>query len=200
MTILYEKDWIQEEWFTPEYQAHKHENFKLLDAYLSQAPKTILDIGCGLAWESRHFNQQHGSMLYLLDGDYDNNAQDGRVQKQARYSKTVEDFAFYYKLDFLRQQLDQLDTQNYQLIDCCRIDLEDHIKFDLITSWVSCGFHYPVNTYRELILKHSHNNTVVVMDLRIPAKQRTPLVEPEFEIVEIINQRPKYATSHIRFI
>jgi SAM-dependent methyltransferase len=200
MTILYEKDWIQEEWFTPEYQAHKHENFKLLDAYLSQAPKTILDIGCGLAWESRHFNQQHGSMLYLLDGDYDDNAQDGRVQKQARYSKTVEDFAFYYKLDFLRQQLDQLDTQNYQLIDCCRINLPDDIKFDLITSWVSCGFHYPTSSYRDLIVKHSHPGTTVVMDLRIPAKQQDPIVESGVEIVQVINRRRKYATCHIRFV
>ena len=200
MTILYEKDWIREEWFTPEYQAHKRENFELLNAYLLQAPKTILDIGCGLAWESRHFNQQHGSMLYLLDGDYDDNAKDGRVQKQARYSKTAEDFAFYYKLDFLQQQLDLLDTQNYKLIDCCRIDIEDNIKFDLVTSWVSCGFHYPASTYRDLIIKHSHPDTTVIMDLRIPAKQQDPIVEPGIEIVQVINRRRKYATCHIRFV
>jgi SAM-dependent methyltransferase len=198
--ILYQKDWVNEEWFTDAYQQHKQENFDLLDTYLGTSPKTILDIGCGLAWESRLFNEKYGTELYLLDGDFDDNAQDDRIQQQARYTTDSKNFAFYYKLNFLKTELDKLNTQNYHLVDCNNVSISEDIKFDVITSWVSCGFHYPVNTYRELILKHSHNNTVVVMDLRIPAKQRNPLVEPEFEMVKIINQRHKYATSHIRFI
>jgi hypothetical protein len=146
------------------------------------------------------FNKKYGTELYLLDGDFDDNAQDNRVQQQARYTTDSKNFAFYYKLDFLQNKLDELNTQNYHLVDCNNINISENIKFDVITSWVSCGFHYPVNTYRELILKHSHNNTVVVMDLRIQAKERNPVVESSFEIVKIINQRPKYATSHIRFI
>lgn len=201
MTILYEKDWINEEWFTPNYQAHKFENFQVLDAYLKQAPGTILDIGCGLAWESRYFNQKYGTQLCLLDGDYDNNDHSPmRTQMQARYCADVKDFAFYYKLDFLKQELDKLDTQNYVLIDCNNVDISPEVKFDLITSWVSCGFHYPVSTYRDLILKHSHPDTVVVMDLRIPAKSDQPIIDLGIEIVSVLNRRTKYATCHIRFI
>jgi SAM-dependent methyltransferase len=198
--ILYQKDWVNDEWSTDQYQRHKQENFDLLDTYLDNAPKTILDIGCGLAWESRLFNKKYGTELYLLDGDVDDNAQDGRIQQQARYTTNSKNFAFYYKLNFLQSKLDELNTQNYHLVDCNNIDIPNDIKFDVITSWVSCGFHYPASTYRELVLKHSHANTVVVMDLRISAKQTNPLVEPSFEIVNIINQRAKYATSHIRFI
>lgn len=198
--ILYQKDWINEEWFTDIYQQHKQENFDLLDTYLPTTPKTILDIGCGLAWESRLFNEKYATELYLLDGDFDDNSQDDRIQQQARYTTDPKNFAFYYKLDFLKNELDKLNTQNYHLVDCNNVDIPENIKFDVITSWVSCGFHYPVNTYRELILNHSHDNTIIVMDLRILAKQTTPLVEPEFEIVEVINRRAKYATSHIRFI
>jgi len=198
--ILYQKDWINEEWFTDIYQQHKKENFDLLDAYLSTPPKTILDIGCGLGWESRMFNQKYGTELYLLDGDYDDNGQDDRIQQQARYTTDVKNFAFYYKLDFLCRELDKLNTKNYHLIDCNNITIPEDVKFDLITSWVSCGFHYPVNTYRELILNHSHDNTVVVMDLRILSKQREPIVEDGVEVVKTINNRPKYSTSHIRFI
>jgi hypothetical protein len=198
--ILYQKDWINDEWFTDSYQQYKQENFELLDAYLSTPPTKILDIGCGLAWESRLFNTKYGTELYLLDGDFDDNAQDDRIQQQARYTVNSKNFAFYYKLDFLQNKLDELNTKNYHLVDCNNIDISDDIKFDVITSWVSCGFHYPVNTYRDLILNHSHDNTIIVMDLRIHAKQKNPVVEPGFEIVEIINQRAKYATSHIRFI
>jgi SAM-dependent methyltransferase len=198
--ILYQKDWINEEWFTDIYQQHKQENFELLDAYLTTPPAKILDIGCGLGWESRLFNKKYGTELYLLDGDYDNNAQDDQVQQQARYTTDVKNFAFYYKLDFLRSELDKLNTQNYHLIDCNNINISEDVKFDLITSWVSCGFHYPVNAYRDLILKHSHENTVVVMDLRILSKHRDPIVEEGVEVVETINNRPKYATTHIRII
>jgi SAM-dependent methyltransferase len=198
MPILYQKDWINEEWSTPLYQSHKQENFAMLADYLSEPPKLILDIGCGLAWESRMFAKQYDSELYLMDGDFDNNDKD-RTQMQARYCECVNDFAFYYKLDFLQNKLDELGTQNYTLIDCNNIQISSHIKFDLITSWVSCGFHYPVNTYRDLIVKHSHADTVVVMDLRILAKAAGPIVEPGVEIVHALNRRPKYATCHVRF-
>lgn len=201
MPILYQKDWINEEWFTPDYQDHKRKNFEILDQYMSKPPTSILDIGCGLAWESRMFNHKYGTRLTLLDGDYDNNSQDPfHTQMQARYCENAKDFAFYYKLDFLKQELDKLDTRNYELVDCNSIDIDQDKKFDLITSWVSCGFHYPVTTYRDLVVSHSHPNTVVVMDLRIPAKAPQPILEPGVEIVQILNRRPKYATCHVRFV
>lgn len=201
MTILYEKDWINEEWFTPNYQAHKLENFQLLDQYLTQPPQNILDIGCGLAWESRYFNQLYKTELFLLDGDYDDNDHGPlRTQMQARYCQDVKDFAYYYRLEFLRQELDKLGTKNYHLIDCNQIDIDLDVKFDVITSWVSCGFHYPVSSYRDLIVKHSHPDTIIVMDLRIPAKSSSPIIDHGVELVSVINRRPKYATAHIRFV
>ena len=189
---------MNEEWFTDEYQDIKKSNFEKLDSYLKVKPKRILDIGCGLAWESRLFNQKYGSELYLLDGDFDDNANDGTVQLQARYSDDAKKFAFYYKLDFLKDELDKLGTNNYTLIDCNNIQLNNDIKFDLITSWVSCGFHYPVSTYRDFILKHSHSETVVVMDLRVALKSNNIVVDDSFEILNVVNERRKYATSHIR--
>lgn len=197
MAILYEKDWINEEWFTDEYQTHKKENFDLLDAYLETKPSRILDVGCGLAWESRMFNEKYSTELYLLDGDYDDNQFDQELV-QGRYSDDASRFAFYYKLDFLRDKLDELGTQNYHLVDSNNIDIADDIKFDLITSWVSCGFHYPVNTYRDLILKHSHADTRVVIDLRLIPKTRNTLLEENIEIVGIINRRRKYITAEIK--
>lgn len=199
MTILYEKDWVNEEWFTEDYQAHKCENFELLVAYLNKPPKRILDIGCGLAWESRMFNEKYGAELYLLDGDYDDNPTDLELV-QAQYSEDASRFAFYYKLDFLRDNLDKLGTHNYQLIDSNNINIDDSIKFDLITSWVSCGFHYPVNTYRDLILKHSYADTRVVMDLRLLPKTQDPVLGENIELVAVVNCRRKYVTAEIKFI
>jgi trans-aconitate methyltransferase len=68
-----QKNWMDEVWNTELYQQLKRENFELVDKYLPSAPLKILDIGCGLAWESRLFNQKYGSELWLLDGDTKNN-------------------------------------------------------------------------------------------------------------------------------
>jgi len=65
---------------------------------------------------------------------------------------------------------------------------------------VSCGFHYPVATYRDLILKHSHENTVVVMDIRRKRKNANFKIEEGIEIIEILNQRQKYATSVLKIL
>jgi hypothetical protein len=100
---------------------------------------------------------------------------------------------YYYPLDHLKGELDKLNTKNYRLYNANNFDVPDHVKFDLITSWVSCGFHYPVSTYRELILKHSDQHTRVVMDLR-----NTVPLESGVTVVNAVNQRRKYTTCEIK--
>ena len=63
---------------------------------------------------------------------------------------------------------------------------------------MSCGFHYPVNIYKELILKHSHPETRIVMDLRVMYK-KTGMLETEegVKIIDIFNRRPKYVMAEL---
>jgi ubiquinone/menaquinone biosynthesis C-methylase UbiE len=155
-----QKDWMSEVWNTELYQQYKKENFEILDKFLKTPPAKILDIGCGLAWESRMFNEKYGSELWLLDGDYKDNDQKPEYSSQASWHHSADDFMYYYPLSKLKTELEKLDTKNYHLVDCNNLNFPEDVKFDLITSWISCGFHYPVATYRDLILKHSHENTV----------------------------------------
>jgi SAM-dependent methyltransferase len=195
-----ENNWIDGVWSTELYQQYKKENFDIVNAYLKVPPKKILDIGCGLAWESRLFNQMHGSELWLLDGDSKNN--DTKLPNAATgsYHLTSDEFLYYYPLQKLDEELKKLGTQNYHLIDCNNIQLPEDLKFDLITSWVSCGFHYPSSTYRELILKHSHPETKIIFDIRIKRKQSNPVLESGVEILHSLNQRQKYVTAEIKFV
>jgi SAM-dependent methyltransferase len=196
-----EQNWIDEVWHTELYQDLKKENFEILDDYLKITPSKILDIGCGLAWESRLFNQKYGTELYLLDGDVSANESKPSKSSTVNYHNSADNFLFYHPLEKLDDELLKLDTKNYHLIDCNDIVISDEIKFDLVTSWVSCGFHYPVNTYRDLIKKHSHKDTKVIMDLRIDFK-KTGMPQPEegIEIVKIINRRKKYIMAEIKFL
>ena len=79
------------------------------------------------------------------------------------------------------------------------INLDSDLKFDLITSWVSCGFHYPANTYKELIEKHSTSDTKIILDIR-KNKQQIVGSEQGIEIVNILNERQKYVTAEVKFL
>jgi hypothetical protein len=102
-------------------------------------------------------------------------------------------------MEFLKLELDKRNTKNYHLVDANNIIIPEDKKFDVITSWLSCGFHYPVSTYKDLILKHSHENTKVVMDLRTHIKTKQIILEDGVEIVEVLNTYKKYSTAVIRF-
>lgn len=188
-----QEDWIEEVWMTEAYQQSKKINFQILDEYLINKPKNILDIGCGLAWESRLFNEKYGCELWLLDGDADEgNKNKSLTSTDVNYHDSAEDLLFYNSFKRLREELDKLKTKNYNLIDCNNIQIADDLKFDLITSWVSCGFHYPISTYKDLIKKHSHDNTVVAMDVR--SRKGKLYLEEGIEIIDTIQVTAKYST------
>jgi hypothetical protein len=192
--------WINASWSTPEYQAEKKKNFEVITAYLKNSPSNLLDIGCGLAWESRMFGNQFNTELWLIDGDANNNKDKDSNSKETKYHESANSFLFYHTLALLDTELKKLNTPTYHLIDCNVLNIPDDIKFDVITSWLSCGFHYPVSTYRELILKHSHKNTRVIVDLRTPGKGQEPALESGVEIVSVLERYKKHVTAEIRFI
>lgn len=193
--------WINSTWLTPEYQAEKKKNFDLVSAYLKSPPRKLLDIGCGLAWESRMIGNQFNTELWLIDGDADNNKDKDSNSKETKYHESANSFLFYHTLEQVDIELKKLNTTNYHLIDCNVLNIPDNIKFDVITSWLSCGFHYPVSTYRELILKHSHPDTKIIMDLRLMHKKvALPELEAGVEIVSVLERYKKHVTAEIRFV
>lgn len=190
-------DWIGGVWNTENYQFYKKENFELLDQYLQNPPSKILDIGCGLAWESRLFGEKYNSELWLLDGDDNANKNKPEYSSDGSWHYSADDFLFYYPLETLKKELDKLQTKNYNLLDCNNFVIPENVKFDLITSWVSCGFHYPIDTYRDLIQKHSHDNTVVVMDVR-KRKRFGLILDDNIEVVKVLSERRKYFTCVLK--
>jgi SAM-dependent methyltransferase len=155
-------------------------------------PKHMLDIGCGFAWESRAMNQRFGTQLWLLDG----NASDSKPgSKDVGWRSTGDKMAFYNILNDIDLKLKELGTKDYTLIDANNINIPDDLKFDLIYSGISCGFHYPADTYETLIQKHSHKNTKIIFDLR---KKRVN--QGNIKIVEKLLDGPKHVKCQIQFV
>ena len=131
MSDRFTQDWISNEWQDFAYQKIKENNFNILDSYLKSPPTTILDIGCGLAWESRMFNLKYNTLLYLIDGDASNNQTKDANSKDINYHQSADTFLYYNSFRRLDDELKKLGTKDYTLIDYNNLTLPD-IKFDLI--------------------------------------------------------------------
>lgn len=154
----------------------------------------ILDIGCGPAEHARAFQKLYQSELWLVEGNNANNVKKQHTAKKSKWRESTEDFLYYHDLAQLRARLDNLGTQKYHLIDCEQTDLiTADIKFDLVCSWKSCGFHYPLDSYRDLIQRHRHPGTRIVMDLRRGKGQLK--LSPGWRVVrELYHHKQKYVT------
>jgi SAM-dependent methyltransferase len=150
------------EWKDPAYIKDKQDLFYDLENYLLSPPKRILDIGCGNAYISEMFQKKYGTEIYLLDGDFSSNSKSAK--RIAKYG-SVEDFMFYSTVDDLKKEWDNKGLI-YTFVDANNIKIPNDITFDLVYSWLSCGFHYPVSIYKDLIKKHTTEDSVIIMDFR----------------------------------
>lgn len=172
------KKWADNVWLREEYIQVKQQSFDLIDSFLTVPPKTILDIGCGLAYESELFQKKYGCQLYLLDGDFDESKESYRDRKFG----SAESFQFYTEIDSLRYSFDQRGL-DYVFVDANNINLPEDIVFDLVYSNVSCGYHYPLSTYLDLIVDHTNDQSILIFDLH--ARFVEDQIKDLFEILEI---------------
>jgi hypothetical protein len=180
----------QDVWRKPQYIAKKVEAFEMLEAYLPHPPKSILDIGCGFAKVSELFQKKYSTELYLMEGDMS-----GSEGKRIGKFGAIDNFQWYLPIERIKEEWDA-NGMTYTHVDGNNINIADDVKFDVIYSWLSCGFHYPARTYRDLILKHSTPDTVIIMDFRAGTMNQQI---NDFDTVSILRSDAKMDTRHIRF-
>lgn len=160
INVNLENRWINSEWQSDEYKKNKGISFNLIDSFLTEAPRNILDIGCGMAFESEMFQSKYNSNLYLLDGDFESSINATRDRKFG----TADSMAFYTKIDSLKSSFDKRNLK-YNFVDANNIQLPSDLKFDLVYSNVSCGYHYPLSTYLELLKMHTTEDSILIFDI-----------------------------------
>jgi SAM-dependent methyltransferase len=180
----------QDVWRKPQYIANKVKAFELLEGYLKRPPQRILDIGCGFAKVSELFQKKYNTELYLMESDISNSA----GQRIGKFGE-VNSFQWYLPIERIKQEWDTNGIQ-YTHVDGNNINIADDVKFDLVYSWLSCGFHYPARTYRELIQKHTTTESVIIMDFRASTINQQI---KDFETVTILRGDNKMQTRHIQF-
>jgi len=170
----------------------------LIDQHFKTKFGRILDIGAAFGEVSRSLQRLHGSEIWILEGDSANNAKKPESKRKGKWNDSAESYSYYHGLDHLRRAYQGLGATNFHIVDCDNIDIPDDVKFDLICSFMSCGFHYPLSTYYDLIRRHSHANTRYVFDLR--TGKGNIVKPPEVEILHtFFAAGRKYIRCEIKF-
>jgi SAM-dependent methyltransferase len=160
-----------------------------IKSFLPENAKKILDIGCGVAgidvYLNQHFQQEKPD-IFLLD-------------KTALNDQIYYDFhqaaAFYNSLQVASEvlRLNEVAQEKIHLLEAneeCRIPVDE--TFDLVVSFISWGFHYPVRTYVQEVHRVLRSGALAILDVRNDTTGMADL-HSVFGNIKIISQKPKYA-------
>jgi len=156
---------MQDFWLSDQYIDRKYEHYKQFVTYLNGTPNTLLDIGCGYAYEAGWFNEEHGTQIWLQDA---NEKFDPDHPKRKRYRNWGElhDFGGYNSFDEIRSVLSERGITDYKLLEVNDKQWQDAPKFDVIMSVKAMGFHFPIHNFTDFIKQHSHDKTRVFVTIR----------------------------------
>lgn len=148
----------------------------------------ILDIGCGIAgWECFLEEKWKGNAIgiYLIDKT--------QLDEDIYYGFKPKT-SFYSSLDIARKNLiangissDHIFTQEATE----KNEILFETQFDLIVSFISCGFHYPVETYLDKIYDKLKSGGTLIIDIR-KGSGGTESIYRKFLNFEIIKEKTKY--------
>lgn len=175
------KNWATD-FHDPESQKAYQSDFETLESYFgSWHPNCILDIGAGYAFVSEKFQRKYGTDLYLLDGDSE--GMEDRQWREIGYGN-ASDFKFYSSKQQLIKSYDERELK-YLFIDALRPQYPP-IYYDLVCSFTSCGFHYPLKTYSDIIKQHTSDHSKIIIQFRKDTHS-IQLDEAGFEIVHCLD-------------
>lgn len=138
-------------------------DFNMIEKYLQPNVINTLDIGCGLGLINLALHDKYPhSHFHLLDKTEDLNKQ--------KISGFNEKYTFYNSLRATQEILHKngIDISQIHTYEAEQENIEilKNKKFDIILSLLSCGWHYSVEEYKDLILSSLNDDGLVILDIR----------------------------------
>lgn len=126
---------------------------------------SVLDIGCGLGLIDialyHHYNKNVD--LHLLD-------KTNSITKDTSVRGFNKEYIFYNSMDATEDTLSSngVNTNNILLYEADDTSVKELNKnsFDLILSLLSCGWHYSIETYVDLIKNTLNDDGMLILDIR----------------------------------
>jgi len=164
------------------YETISKSEYKAISRHIDN-PKTVLDMGCGLGRMSVYLNWmlRDDSIHYILA-----DSTSGRIPEKVRYGWNP-DSGFYNDLketfDFCRLN----GLNNFETFDLKEQKLDTLNDVDLVMSFLSVGFHYPIELYMNKLLEISSPKCVMIFGVR-KEKYNIESFKSIFSDISIIEQ------------
>lgn len=140
-------------------------DYNMIKDHLPNNIKNILDIGCGLGLIDialyHHYNKNID--LHLLD-------KTNSISKDTSVRGFNKEYIFYNSMDATKDTLSSNGVYSNNIFtyeaDFENINLLQNNKYDLILSLLSCGWHYSIETYIDLIKSTLSKDGLLILDIR----------------------------------
>lgn len=161
-----------------------NKDYDMIKSYLPIGSNNILDIGCGLGLIDialyHHYNQSVN--LFLLD-------KTNTITEDTHIRGFNKEYVFYNSMDCTRDtlQTNGVDGSNIFSYEVSTESLNkiEETKFDVILSLLSCGWHYSIETYVDLIKNTLSKNGVLILDIRHDTGQ-LEYAKEHFDLVDVV--------------
>lgn len=159
-------------------------DYDMIKHTLPTQVENILDIGCGLGLiDLALYNHYNGNIsINLLD-------KTNTISEDTSVRGFNKEYVFYNSMDATVETLTSNGVAEntlhaYEVNDDSLQAIEGK-QFDLIMSFLSCGWHYSIETYVELIKKTLKADGVLILDIRHNTGQLEYAME-HFNLVDTI--------------
>lgn len=134
-------------------------DYELIEPFLPKQATNILDIGCGLGTIDVFLHNKYpNSKIYLQD-------KTDTIKEERKYNGFNEQYYYYNNLDLLFEFLKENGVSNFEIIDGENL-FNFNIKYDLIISLLSCGWHYSITQYLNFIKNNISQKGILIIDVR----------------------------------
>jgi len=143
------------------YSAISNSEYHLISEYIDQ-PKTILELGCGLGRMSVYMNWmlQDTDIHYILaDSTCD------VFPAKVKYGWNPAS-GFYNDLAVTESFCKLNGLTNFEILDLQYGSLNAFSDISLVMSFLSVGFHYPIDMYLETLMDITSDDAVMIFGIR----------------------------------
>ncbi len=147
-------------------------------------PGRIADIGCGYAFADLFLYRRYKAQIILIDIEESEERHFGFAEAGAGYASLEKALRFLTKNGVPKKKI--------TLINPKKKDVATIGTVDLAISLASCGFHYPIDTYKDFFATQIAPGGAIVADVRKGSGGVQDL--KAYGAVDILAKHPKYST------
>lgn len=159
-------------------------DYNMIKDYLPANINNSLDIGCGLGLiDIAFFNHYNGHInLHLLD-------KTNSIEENSNVRGFNEKYVFYNSMDSAVDTLTSNGVSENSIlayeVSESNIEAINQNKYELIVSLLSCGWHYSIQTYTDLIKNTLTADGILILDIRHDTNQ-LEYAKEHFELLHTI--------------